>query len=43
MEAVGDIKKRVSEMFRGLEKKRWHKCFISEGRYFEWNKLVIDK
>ena len=27
---VGDTKKRISEVFRGLEK-RWHKCIISEG------------
>ena len=24
-------------------KKRWHKCIISEGGYFEGNKIVIDK
>ena len=24
-------------------KKRWHKCIISEGGYFEGDKIVIDK
>ena len=24
-------------------KKRWHKCIISEGDYFEGNKIVIDE
>ena len=24
-------------------KKRWHKCIISEGGYFEGVKIVIDK
>ena len=24
-------------------KKRWHKCIVSEGGYFERNKIVIDK
>ena len=34
---VGDVK-------IGLEKKkRWHKCLISEGGYFEGNNKVIDK
>ena len=40
--AVDDTKKRVSEVFRGLEKS-WHKCIILEGSYFEGNKMVIDK
>ena len=24
-------------------KKRWHKCIISEGDYFEGDKIVIDE
>ena len=42
-QAVGDTKMRLSEMFREVEKKRWHKCIISEGGYFEGDKIVIDK
>ena len=40
--AVDDTKKRVSEMFRGLEK-RWCQWIISEGGYFEGDKIDIDK
>ena len=29
--AIGDTKRRVSEVIRGFGKKRWHKCSISEG------------
>ena len=40
--AVGDTKKCVLEVFRGLEK-RWHYCIVSEGGYFEGDKIGIDK
>ena len=40
-ETVGDTKNCVSELFRGLEK-RWHKCIISEGGYFE-GQIMIDE
>ena len=36
--AIGNTRQHVSELFRGLEKKGWHKCIISEG-----DKIVIDK
>ena len=35
--AVGDTKKRVSEVFEDW-KNRWHKCIISEGGYFVGDK-----
>ena len=41
-EAVVNTKKRVSEMFRALEK-RWHKCITFEGGYFERDNIVVDK
>ena len=34
--------KHISDVFRRL-KKRWHKCFISEGCYFEGEKILIYK
>ena len=40
--AVGDNKKGVFEVFRGLEK-RWHNCIISERGYFEGDRIVTNK
>ena len=40
--AVGDSKKCVSEVFRELKRKSWHKCIIAEGGYSEGDKIVID-
>ena len=42
-EAVGDTKKRVSEVFLGFEKTLASISIISERVYFEGEKIVIDK
>ena len=41
-EAVGDTSKRISEVFRGLEKTLAVRYYIGEG-YFEAHKILIDK
>lgn len=30
------------EVLQRLEKGHWHKCIISDGDYFEWDKINID-
>ena len=37
------IPKSAFQKFFEDWKKRWHKCIISEGDYFEGNKIVIDE
>ena len=38
---LGYTKKCISKVLRGLEKKRWHKCIISKGDYFEGDNIEI--
>ena len=41
-ELLGIQKSAFQKCFEGW-KKRWHKCIISEGDYFEGDKIVISK
>ena len=51
---IGEIKEKSKQELLAIPKsvfqkcfedwkKRWHKCIISEGGYFEGDKIVVDK
>ena len=42
-ELLAILKSEYQKCFEDWKKKRWHKCILSEGSYFEGDKILFEK